>query len=233
MTTKSPQKKHSKRYQELANKIDKNKLYSLSEVIALVKQTSAVKFDAGVEMHAHLGIDHKKGDQQVRGTVSLPHGTGKKIKIAAFVPPEQEKAVTAAGADLVGGVSLIAKIKETSKSDFDVAVATPAMMKELAKIAKILGPRNLMPSPKNETVTADVAKAVTALKKGRLAFKNDDTGNLHLLIGRVSFSDQQLLDNLTTFIETLKTAKPTAVKGVFIKSLTLTSSMGPAVKLQP
>ncbi|MBU0619990.1 MAG: 50S ribosomal protein L1 [Patescibacteria group bacterium] len=211
--------------------MDKTKTYSIEEAIELTKKTSKTKFDASVEVHFRLGIDPKKGDQQVRGAVSLPHGTGKTIKVAAFVTPENEKEAKKAGADYVGGEELVEEIKKTEKTDFQIAVAEPAMMKNLAKIAKILGTRGLMPSPKNETVTLNPAKTVAELKKGKISFKNDDTGNVHTVIGKVSFSKEQLLENFNVLLTAIKKAKPSSSKGVYIKNISISSSMGSGVRV--
>jgi large subunit ribosomal protein L1 len=210
---------------------DNTKSYNIEEAVELVKKTNKAKFDASVEVHFRLGIDPKKGDQQVRGAVSLPHGTGKSVKVAAFVSPANEKAAKAAGADFVGGEELIAEIKKTEKTDFQVAVAEPEMMKNLAVIAKILGTRGLMPSPKNDTVTQNPAKAVEELKKGKISFKNDDTSNIHAVIGKVSFDANKLAENFKTFLETIRKAKPNSSKGVYIKNASISSTMGPGVKV--
>lgn len=210
---------------------DRNKAYSIDEALEIVKKLTKTKFDASVEVHFRLGINTKKGDQQVRGAVNLPHGTGKTVKVAAFVSPENEKAVKAAGADFVGGEELIAEIKKTEKTDFQVAIAEPALMKNLAVIAKILGTRGLMPSPKNDTVTNNPAKTVEELKKGKISFKNDDTANLHAVIGRVSFDSNKLLENYQTLLDTVKKSKPGAAKGTFLKNISLSSSMSPGVKV--
>jgi len=210
---------------------DKNKTYSAKEALEIIKKITKTKFDASVEVHFRLGINTKKGDQQVRGAVSLPNGTGKTVKIAAFVSPENEKAVKEAGADLVGGEELIAEIKKTEKTDFQVAIAEPALMKNLAVIAKILGTRGLMPSPKNDTVTTNPAKSVEELKKGKISFKNDDTANVHTIIGKVSFSSEKLLENYQTLLDTVKKAKPSSSKGAFIKGVSVSSSMSPSVKV--
>ena len=210
---------------------DKNKAYPAGEAIELTKKLSKTKFDASIEVHFRLGIDTKKGDQQIRATVSLPHGTGKTVKVAAFVTPEKIKEVKEAGADLVGGEDLIAEIKKTEKTDFQVAVAEPGMMKNLAAIAKILGTRGLMPSPKNETVTPNPAKAVAELKKGKVSFRSDDTSNIHAVIGKVSFPKEQLQENYNAFLEAVKKAKPSSSKGVYIKNIALSSSMGLGVKV--
>jgi len=211
---------------------DNTKAYSPGEAIELTKKLSKTKFDASVEAHFRLGIDPKKGDQQIRSAVSLPHGTGKTIKVAAFVTPEKEKEVKKAGADYVGSEDLIAKIKKTEKTDFQVAVAEPAMMKNLAQIAKILGTRGLMPSPKNETVTPNPAKAVEELKKGKISFKNDDTANVHAVIGKISFTTKKLSENYETLLRTIKKIKPSGSKGIYLKNISLSSSMGPGIKVE-
>lgn len=216
---------------ELNSKVDKRKVYTLEEAMSLVKATSNVKFDATVEAHIKLGIDPKKTDQQIRTTVSLPHGTGKTKIVAAFVGANDEKAAKDAGADFVYNEEDIKKIKDTGKIEFDIAVATPSMMPKLAVAAKILGPKGLMPNPKTETVGSDVKKMITELKKGKVAFKNDDSGIVHIAIGKVSFADTKLIENFNELIEALKKAKSSSTKGVFIKSITLTSSMGPSVKV--
>ncbi len=212
--------------------LDKAKIYSIDEAIELTKKLSKTKFDASVEVHFRLGIDPRKGDQQIRSAVSLPHGTGKTVKIAAFVSPENEKSAKDAGADFVGGEDLIAEIKKTEKTDFAVAVAEPKMMRNLAQIAKILGTRGLMPSPKNETVTPNPAKAIKELKKGKISFKNDDTANIHIAIGKISFTNEQIKENLETLITAIKGLKPAKAKGVYIRNISLSSSMGPGVKIQ-
>lgn len=210
---------------------DRLKSYSIEEALEIVKKLTKTKFDASVEVHFRLGINTKKGDQQVRGAVSLPHGTGKTIKVAAFVSPENEKAAKAAGADFVGGDELIAEIKKTEKTDFQVAIAEPGLMKNLAVIAKILGTRGLMPSPKNDTVTTNPAKTIEELKKGKISFKNDDTANVHTVIGKVSFDTKKLVENYQTLLETVKKSKPSASKGAFIKNVSISSSMSPGVKI--
>mgnify|MGYP005852785593 CR=1 FL=1 len=211
---------------------DKTKIYSITEAIDLVKQLNKSKFDASVEIHCCLGIDPKKGDQQVRSAISLPHGTGKTIKIAAFVSADKEKSAQEAGADYVGSEDLIEEIKKTEKTDFQVAVAEPAMMKHLAKIAKILGTRGLMPSPKNETVTSDPIKAITELKQGKVSFKNDNTANIHVLIGKVSFENSKLIANYNALINAIKKAKPASAKGTYLKNVVICSTMGPGIKVQ-
>lgn len=211
---------------------DKAKIYSIEEAVELIKKLSKTKFDSSVEIHFRLGIDNKKGEQQIRATVTLPHGTGKTIKIAAFITPEHEKEVKEAGADYVGGDELIAEIKKTEKTDFQVAIAEPSMMRNLAQIAKILGTRGLMPSPKNDTVTTNPVKTVSELKKGKVSFKNDDTGNIHVAIGKISFDKQQLIENFQALLQAIKKAKPASSKGTYLKNISLSSSMGPGIKVQ-
>jgi large subunit ribosomal protein L1 len=234
---KEPKKKFTKKNKGEAKvkktfDYEKGKAYTFNEAVELVKKFSKTKFDASLEVHFRLGIDPRKGDQQVRAAVSLPHGTGKTIRVAAFVSPENEDACKQAGADIAGGEDLINKIKETEKTEFDVAVADPGMMKFLAKIAKILGTRGLMPSPKNDTVSANPAKAVADLKKGKVSFKNDDTANLHVAIGRISFDNNKLKENFETIVDAVKKTKPPTSKGVFIKNVVICSTMGPGIKVQ-
>jgi len=221
-----------KKFIEAQKLIDSKKNYSIEEAAALAKKTSTVKFDASVEIHVKLGIDPKQGDQQVRGTVSLPNGTGQNKRVAVFVSAaDKEKDAKAAGADLVGGEELISQIASSNKTDFDVAVATPDMMPKLAKIAKILGPKGLMPNPKTDTVGANVKAMVADQKKGKVAFKNDDTGNIHVVVGKVSFEDKKLAENAVAFMDALRKTKPSASKGNFIIKATMTTTMGPAISL--
>ncbi len=217
--------------QEISSKVDKNKVYSLGEASSLVKETSSVKFDASVELHVRLGINPKKSDQQIRSTVSLPHGTGKIKKIAAFVSVNDEKLAKEAGADFVYGEEDIKRIKDTGKIEFDIAVSTPEMMPKLAIAAKILGPKGLMPNPKTETVNKDLVKMIGELKKGKASFKNDDGANVHLAIGKVSFTPNQIQENAQTFLDVLKRIKPSGSKGTYIKAIYMTSSMGPSIKV--
>lgn len=221
----------SKRYKEVKKLVDSKKTYSPEEAIELVKKTSNTKFDGTIEVHMNLGIDVKKGEQQVRSTIIYPHAIGKSKRVAAFVTAEKEKDAKDAGADLVGAEALIEEISKTGKMDFDVAVATPDMMVKLSKIAKILGPSGLMPNPKTDTVGPNVKKMIEEIKRGKVSFKNDVTGNLHLSIGKVSSDSKQLLENFTTLVEAVKKTKPASSKGVFIKSVTLTSTMSPAVRI--
>lgn len=231
MTKKKIETKKTKKKVDLSDIYDKNKAYPIKEALEIVRKISKTKFDPSLEVHFRLGINPKKGDQQIRAAVSLPHGTGKEIKVAAFVLPENEAKAKAAGADIVGGEDLINEIKTKEKTDFDVAVAEPAIMKDLAKIAKILGTRGLMPSPKNETVNDKPAEIITELKKGKVSFKNDDTANIHLIFGKLSFSDEKLIDNYQAILNAIKKNKPVAAKGVYIKNISICSSMSKSVKL--
>jgi len=221
----------SKRFRAAQELIDVKKSYPIDEAIELMKKTATTKFDGSVEVHVNLGIDPSKAEQMVRSTTQLPHGTGKKLKIAVFAKGEAAKKAKEAGADIVGDEDLIAEIKKTSKTDFDIALAAPDMMRLLAPIAKTLGTKGLMPNPKNETVTADPAATVKALQSGKVAFRNDNTGNVHQVIGKVSFTSEQLKGNFEALIDALKKSKPSEAKGTFLASVTLTSSMGPGIKV--
>ncbi|MCL5435568.1 MAG: 50S ribosomal protein L1 [Patescibacteria group bacterium] len=220
----------SHRYQAAVKDLDLSKTYPVEEALELAKKTSNLKFDASVEVHFRLGIDPKQTEQNVRFAVKLPHGSGKKKRIAAFVTSASEKAAKAAGADIVGGDELINEIKKTEKLDFDIAVAEPAMMKNLAQIAKILGTKGKMPSPKTGTVTADIARAIAEIGGGRVDVKSDDSGNVHQIIGKVSFTPDALKENFEALLAALKAAKPKGAKQEFIKSLTISTSMGPGIK---
>lgn len=222
--------KHGKKYKAIAEKVEKNKLYSVAEAFALVKEGKVAKFDESVEAHIKLGVDTKKGDQQVRGAVVLPHGVGKTKKIAVITSTKAKEAKEA-GADIVGAEDLIEKIKLGKIDGFDVLVASPEMMPKLAQVAKILGPRGLMPSPKTETVTDKIKEAVEMLKKGKLSFKNDTAGVVHQVIGKLSFDAKKLEENYATFIEAVNKAKPNGVKGKYIVSVSVCSTMGPGVKI--
>lgn len=221
----------SKRYNKIAEKVDSTKTYSVSDAFKALKEVSSAKFDESVEVHVKLGIDAAKADQAIRGVVNLPHGSGKTKRVIVFADSAKAEEGKKAGADIVGGEELIASIKQTEKIDFDVAVATPDMMKKLAPIAKILGPKGLMPSPKTETVTMDIAKVVGELKKGKAEFRSDDSGNVHISIGKVSFGEQKLAENFTEFYNVIKNSRPAAAKGEFIRSVHVTSTMGPSFKI--
>jgi large subunit ribosomal protein L1 len=220
----------SKKMAAARAKIDATKSYSLAEAVALAKSTSTAKFDGSIEIHVRLGIDVKKSDQQIRSTVSLPHGSGKTKIIAAFVGPNDEKEAKEAGADFVYGEADIKDIKTSGKIAFEVAVATPEMMPKLAIAAQVMGPKGLMPNPKNGTVDKDVKKMIAELKGGKVAFKNDETGNIHVGVGKVSFDEAKLIENAAAFIEVLQKLKPQAMKGTYIKTVHVCSTMGPSIK---
>ncbi len=220
----------SKRYNQIKEKISVETM-PIAEAIKSVKENANAKFDEAVEVHVRLGVDPKKTDQKVRTSVALPHGTGKTTRVAVFTSTKQEDAKSA-GADLVGGEDLIAEIASTSKIDFDIAAATPEMMPKMAKIAKILGPKGLMPNPKVGTVTNDIADIVKSLKAGQIEFKSDDSGNVHTLIGKASFETDKLTENFNVFIDALRKAKPDTAKGVFVKTVSVCSTMGPAIKIK-
>lgn len=222
--------KRGKKYQAAAAKIEAGKLYSLTEAASLAKETSTTKFDSSVEVHLNLGIDPTQADQMIRSTVALPHGTGKKVRVVAFVSEELVKAAKDAGAIEAGSSELIEKI-EKGWLDFDVAVATPDMMKNMAKVARQLGQAGLMPNPKSGTVTPNPVAVIGDLIKGQVEFRNDKQGNLHNVVGKSSFSAKQLEENIAAYLKAVNEKKPAAVKGNFINTITLCSSMGPAVKV--
>src|ERR1700710_2978663 len=211
-------------------KVDKNKVYSLKDASALVKEINCTKFDSSVDLHIRLGVDPKKADQQVRGTVSLPHGTGKTKKVLVLCTPDKEAAAREAGADYVGLDEFITKI-EGGWTDVDVIVATPSVMPRIGRLGKILGPRNLMPNPKTGTVTNDVAAAVNEVKGGKIAFKVDKAGIIHASIGRVSFTPEKIAANGQELINAIIRAKPATAKGTYVKSVFLASSMSPGIAL--
>ncbi len=223
--------KKSKALRAAYEKISREKTYSIPEAIKLMKETSTVKFDATAEAHFNLGINPKHADQQVRSTVTLPHGTGKTVRVVVFCEDDKVKEAKAAGAVEAGAENLIEKVAK-GWTDFDVAVATPSMMRHLSKIARILGPRGLMPNPKAGTVTMDVAKAVKELAAGKIEFRNDKGGSVHSVFGKLSFDEKKLEENLKALIQAIKNAKPSGQKGVYIKSVNINATMGPAIKLE-
>ena len=223
--------KKSKRYTEAAALIENGKLYSAEEAIELVKKTSNVKFDASVDVAFNLGLDVRQADQQLRGAVVLPHGTGKTKKVLVVAEGEKAQEAKDAGADIVAGKEILEDIKK-GLLDFEVMIATPNMMAELGKLGRILGPKGLMPNPKTGTVTMDVAKAVQETKAGKVTYRTDKEGNVHLPIGRVSFDDAKLVENFNTIYDLIVRLKPTSAKGTFIKNISVSSTMGPAIKVQ-
>jgi large subunit ribosomal protein L1 len=224
--------KRGKRYLEAVKLVDRSKAYSVTEAIELVKKTNIAKFDATVEVAFRLGVDPKKADQQIRGAVVLPHGTGKVQRVLVFAKGEKAKEAEAAGADYVGDTDYINKIQQ-GWFEFDVIVATPDMMGEVGKLGRILGPKGLMPNPKTGTVTFDVAKAVKEIKAGKVEYRVDKAGNIHVPIGKISFDNEKLVDNFTTIYETILKVKPAAAKGTYVKNVTVTSTMGPGIKVDP
>ncbi len=222
----------SKTYRKAAEKIDSNKLYEPAEAIKLAKEASPTKFDATVEVAMRLGVDPRKADQMVRGTVNLPHGTGKTARVIVFAQGAKAEEAVAAGADEVGTDELVARI-QGGWLDFDAAIATPDQMAKIGRIARILGPRGLMPNPKTGTVTMDVTKAVNEIKGGKITFRVDKHSNLHLIIGKASFSEDKLVDNYAAVLDEILRAKPSAAKGKFLRKITVTTTMGPGVPVDP
>jgi large subunit ribosomal protein L1 len=222
--------KKGKKLVEAAKKVDREQLYGAEEAIALAKETSTTKFDATVEVAFRLGIDTRKNDQQIRGAVVLPNGTGKTQKVLVFAKGEKAKEAEAAGADYVGEADYVQKIQQ-GWFDFDVVVATPDMMGEVGKLGRVLGPKGLMPNPKTGTVTFDVTKAVQDIKAGKVEYRADKAGIIHAPIGKVSFDNEKLIENFETIFETIQKAKPAAAKGTYMKSVNVTTTMGPAVKI--
>ena len=223
--------KKGKKYVEASKKIEKNKAYTKEEAISLVKETSTVNFDASVEVAVNLNLDTKKADQQLRGAIVLPNGTGKTNKVLVIAKGAQAQAAKDAGADYVGDVDMLEKIEKENWFDFDTMVATPDMMPQLGKLGKVLGPKGLMPNPKTGTVTMDTKKAVEEVKKGRVEYRTDSYGNVHALIGKVSFDDKKLLENLDAFMNVILKSKPATVKGKYVLNISLSSTMGPGVKI--
>ena len=224
-------RKLGKKYVEASNKVEKNKAYGVEEAVKLVKETSITKFDSSVEVAMNLNIDTKKSDQQLRGSIVLPNGTGKSKKILVLAKGAAAAEAKEAGADFVGDTDLIDKIANENWFDYDTIVATPEMMPALGKIGKVLGPKGLMPNPKTGTVTTTPAKTVTDIKKGMVEYRADSLGNVHGIIGKVSFDEKALSENLTYFIKTIIKSKPTTIKGKFVKSISICTTMGPGIKI--
>ena len=225
--------KHGKKYIEAAKNIERGNLYGKEEAIALVKKTAVAKFDETIEAHIRTGCDGRHADQQIRGAVVLPHGTGKKVRILVFAKDAKAEEAKAAGADFVGGDELIPKIQNENWFEFDVVVATPDMMGVVGRLGRVLGPKGLMPNPKAGTVTMDVTKAIQDIKAGKIEYRLDKTNIIHVPVGKASFTEEQLADNFQTLIDAINKAKPAALKGQYLKTVTLTSTMGPGVKINP
>ena len=223
--------KKSKRYASLVQNVEKNKMYDYKEAIKLVKETSNLKFDSTIEVAMNLNLDTKKADQQLRGAIALPNGTGKTKKILVLAKGEQARMAKEAGADYVGDTDMIEKMEKENWFPFDVIVATPEMMPLLGKIGKILGPKGLMPNPKTGTVTMEVDRAVNEIKKGKVNYRTDSFGNVHGIIGKSSFDNKMLEENLSAFVNTILKVKPTTVKGTYVKNISISSTMGPGIKI--
>ena len=225
--------KRGKKYVEAAKAIDRGTLYDVADAVSLVKKTAVAKFDETIEAHIRTGCDGRHADQQIRGAVVLPHGTGKKVRILVFAKDAKADEAKAAGADYVGGEELIPKIQKENWFEFDVVVATPDMMGIVGRLGRILGPKGLMPNPKAGTVTMDVTKAIKDIKAGKIEYRLDKTNIIHVPLGKASFTEEQITDNFQTLIDAIIKARPAAVKGQFLRSVTLTSTMGPGVKINP
>lgn len=225
--------KRGKKYVEAAKLIERGNLYDKEEAVALVKKSAVAKFDETIEAHIRTGCDGRHADQQIRGAVVLPHGTGKKVRILVFAKDAKAEEAKAAGADYVGAEDLIPRIQNEGWFEFDVVVATPDMMGVVGRLGRVLGPKGLMPNPKAGTVTMDVTKAVNDIKAGKIEYRLDKTNIIHVPLGKASFTEEQLADNFQTLIDAIMKAKPAAVKGQYLKSVTLTSTMGPGVKINP
>ena len=225
--------KRGKKYVEAAKAIDRGTLYDVADAVALVKKTAVAKFDETIEAHIRTGCDGRHADQQIRGAVVLPHGTGKKVRILVFAKDAKAEEAKAAGADFVGGDELIPKIQNENWFEFDVVVATPDMMGVVGRLGRVLGPKGLMPNPKAGTVTMDVTKAIQDIKAGKIEYRLDKTNIIHVPVGKASFTEEQLADNFQTLIDAINKAKPAALKGQYLKTVTLTSTMGAGVKINP
>ena len=225
--------KRGKKYIEAAKLVERGNLYDTAEAVALVKKSAVAKFDETVEVHIRTGCDGRHADQQIRGAVVLPHGTGKKVRILVFAKDAKAEEAKAAGADFVGADDLIPRIQNEGWFEFDVVVATPDMMGVVGRLGRVLGPKGLMPNPKAGTVTMDVTKAIEEIKAGKIEYRLDKTNIIHVPVGKASFTEEQLADNFQTLIDAINKAKPSALKGTYLKSVTLSSTMGPGVKLNP
>lgn len=223
--------KKGKKYLEASKKVDKSKLYTVEEAINLVKETTITNFDSSVELALRLNLDTKKADQQLRGALVLPNGTGKTKKVLVIAKGAQAEAAKAAGADYVGDMDMLEKIEKENWFDFDTMIATPDMMPALGKIGKVLGPKGLMPNPKTGTVTMDTKTAVEEVKKGRVEYRTDSYGNVHVIIGKVSFDANKLVENLNAFVSLITKSKPSVVKGKYILNISISSTMGPGIKI--
>lgn len=223
--------KKGKKYLEAVAKVDKMKVYTLDEAVKLVKETSVSKFNSSVEIAMRLNLDTRKSDQQLRGAIVLPSGTGKEKKVLVVAKGDNAKAAKEAGADFVGDVDILEKIEKENWLDFDVMIATPDMMPLLGKLGKVLGPKGLMPNPKTGTVTTDVKKAISDVKKGRVEYRTDSYGNVHGLVGKVSFTEEELKENIKAFVSVILKSKPSVVKGIYVKNISLSTTMGPGIKL--
>ena len=225
--------KKGKRYVESAKLVDRTNLYDVEEAVSIIKKTANAKFDETIKAHIKLGVDGRHADQQVRGAVVLPHGTGKKVRVLVFAKGDKVEEAQAAGADFVGGQELVPKIQNEGWLDFDVVVATPDMMGVVGRLGRVLGPKGLMPNPKAGTVTMDVTKAVNDIKAGKIEYRLDKTNIIHVPVGKASFTEEQLADNFHTLMGAIVKAKPAAAKGQYLRSVTITSTMGPGIKLNP
>ena len=225
--------KRGKKYQEAAKHIDRTQLYEVADAVALAKKVAIAKFDETIEVHIRTGCDGRHADQQIRGAVVLPHGTGKTVRVLVFAKNLKADEATAAGADFVGGEELIPKIQKEGWLDFDVVVATPDMMGVVGRLGRVLGPKGLMPNPKAGTVTMDVAKAIADIKAGKIEYRLDKANIIHVPLGNASFTEEQLTENFQTLIEAVAKARPAALKGTFLKSVTMSPTMGPGIKLNP
>jgi large subunit ribosomal protein L1 len=224
---------HGKRYRSSAERVDRETMHGVGEAVDLVKEMASAKFDETVELAVRLGVDPRKADQIVRGTLSLPAGTGRSVRVAAFAAGEAAAEARAAGAEVVGADDLVAKVRDEGFLDFDIAIATPDLMGQVGTLGRILGPRGLMPNPKTGTVTTDVSKAVTEFKGGRVEYRTDKVGNVHIRVGKASFTHEQLMDNVHAVLDELFRAKPASAKGKYLRGVTISSTMGPGIRIDP